>query len=182
MITPDNDVVQTGIINWPSHLCSFTGNGYTSGVPDGYRKVNSALYDLIPETDIRKQWFLSPDNKSSLIDNEQIEGTSIVEYFGLTPYVNTKFGAYQSIFGNTTNASDWPLMRVEEMYLIKAEAEAMGGNLSGGKSTLEILYGHIGILPLQVKLIRHRIFRMRFGCSVVWNFGEKVSHCSISYA
>ena len=137
MITPDNDVVQTGIINWPSHLCSFTGNGYTSGVPDGYRKVNSALYDLIPETDIRKQWFLSPDNKSSLIDNEQIEGTSIVEYFGLTPYVNTKFGAYQSIFGNTTNASDWPLMRVEEMYLIKAEAEAMGGNLSGGKSTLE---------------------------------------------
>ena len=23
MITPDNDVVQTGIINWPSHLCSF---------------------------------------------------------------------------------------------------------------------------------------------------------------
>ena len=137
MITPDNDVVQTGIINWPSHLCSFTGNGYTSGVPDGYRKVNSALYALIPETDIRKQWFLSPDNKSSLIDNEQIEGTSIVEYFGLTPYVNTKFGAYQSIFGNTTNASDWPLMRVEEMYLIKAEAEAMGGNLSGGKSTLE---------------------------------------------
>ena len=42
-------------------------------MPDGYRKVNSALYDLIPETDIRKQWFLSPDNKSSLIDNEQIE-------------------------------------------------------------------------------------------------------------
>ncbi len=83
MITPDNDVVQTGIINWPSHLCSFTGNGYTSGVPDGYRKVNSDLYDLIPETDIRKQWFLSPDNTSSLIDNEQIEGTSIVEYFGL---------------------------------------------------------------------------------------------------
>ena len=28
-------------------------------------------------------------------------------------------------------------MRVEEMYLINAEAEAMGGNLSGGKSTLE---------------------------------------------
>ena len=112
MITPDNDVVQTGIINWPSHLCSFTGNGYTSGVPDGYRKVNTDLYDQIPDTDIRKQWFLSPDNTSSLIDNETIEGSSIVEYFGLEPYVNTKFGAYQSVFGNTTNASDWPLMRV----------------------------------------------------------------------
>ena len=55
----------------------------------------------------------------------------------LEPYVNTKFGAYQSVFGNTTNASDWPLMRVEEMYLIKAEAEAMSGNLAAGKSTLE---------------------------------------------
>ena len=70
-------------------------------------------------------------------DNETIEGSSIVEYFGLEPYVNTKFGAYQSVFGNTTNASDWPLMRVEEMYLIKAEAEAMSGNLAAGKSTLE---------------------------------------------
>ena len=119
------------------NLCSFTGNGYTSGVPDGYRKVNTALYDQIPDTDIRKQWFLSPDNTSSLIDNEKIEGYSIVEYFGLEPYVNTKFGAYQSVFGNTTNASDWPLMRVEEMYLIKAEAEAMSGNLAAGKSTLE---------------------------------------------
>lgn len=28
-------------------------------------------------------------------------------------------------------------MRVEEMYLIKAEAEAMSGNLAAGKSTLE---------------------------------------------
>ena len=111
--------------------------GNTSGVPDGYRKVNTDLYDQIPDTDIRKQWFLSPDNTSSLIDNETIEGSSIVEYFGLEPYVNTKFGAYQSVFGNTTNASDWPLMRVEEMYLIKAEAEAMSGNLAAGKSTLE---------------------------------------------
>lgn len=80
---------------------------------------------------------LSPDNTSSLIDNEKLEGYSVVEYFGLEPYVNTKFGAYQSVFGNTTNASDWPLMRVEEMYLIKAEAEAMSGNLAAGKSTLE---------------------------------------------
>ena len=47
----------------------------------------------------------------------------------------------------------------------------MGGNLSGGKEYIgKVLYEHIGILPLQVKLIRHRIFRMRFGCSVVWSF------------
>lgn len=137
MVTTDNDVVLTGIINWPSHLCSFTGNGYTTGVPDGFRKVSSALYAQIPDTDIRKQWFMSPENTSLLVDNEEVDGYSVVDYFGLEPYVNTKFGAYQSIFGNTTNASDWPLMRVEEMYLIKAEAEAMGGNLATAKNTLE---------------------------------------------
>lgn len=137
MVAEDNEVVTTGIINWPSHLCSFTGNGYTTGVPDGLRKINSTLYDQIPTTDIRKQWFMSPDNTSSLVDNETLEGETIVDYFGLVPYANTKFGAYQSVFGNSTNASDWPLMRVEEMILIKAEAQAMSGNLAGGKATLE---------------------------------------------
>lgn len=136
LISPDNEVVTTGIINWPSHLCSFTGNGYTT-LTGTFRSVSSSLYEQIPDTDIRKQWFISPDTTSTLVDNETVNGTPVIEYFGLTPYVNTKFGAYQSVFGNTTNSSDWPLMRVEEMYLIKAEAEAMSGNLGAGKSTLE---------------------------------------------
>lgn len=136
MITPDNDVVQTGIINWPSHLSSLTGNGYTTLV-GAWRYVSTSLYDLIPATDIRKQWFMSPENTSTLVDNETVNGEPVIDYFGLAPYVNVKFGAYQNIFANTTNASDWPLMRVEEMYLIKAEAEAMSGNLAGGKTTLE---------------------------------------------
>ena len=136
MISPDNDVVTTGIINWPSHLCSLTGNGYTT-LTGAFRYITDKLYNEIPDTDIRKQWFVSPDTTSTLVDNETVNGTPVIEYFGLTPYVNTKFGAYQSVFGNTTNSSDWPLMRVEEMYLIKAEAEAMSGNLGAGKSTLE---------------------------------------------
>lgn len=136
MILPENDVVTTGIINWPSHLCSFTGNGYTTATGT-LRACSSALYDQIPAGDIRKQWFISPDTTSTLVDKEVYEGTPVIEAFGLYPYVNTKFGAYQSVFGNPTNASDWPLMRVEEMILIKAEAQAMGGNLNAAKSTLE---------------------------------------------
>lgn len=130
LITPDNDVVATGIINWPSHLCSFTGNGYTTGT-GAFRHCSSTLYNQIPDTDIRKQWFVSPDGTSGLVDED------IIDSFGLDEYANTKFGAYESVFGNSTNASDWPLMRVEEMYLIKAESEAMGGNLPAGKQTLE---------------------------------------------
>ena len=136
LISPDNNVVTTGIINWPSHLCSFTGNGYTT-LTGAFRSVSTTLYNQIPDADIRKQWFVSPDNTSTLIDNEKVGNESVLDYFGLSPYVNTKFGAYQNVFGNTTNSSDWPLMRVEEMYLIKAEGEAMSGNLSAGKKTLE---------------------------------------------
>ncbi len=130
LITPDNDVVKTGIINWPSHLCSLTGNGYTTLV-GAFRYVSSALYDQIPDTDIRKQWFISPDTTSTLVDEATIAG------FRLTPYVNVKFGAYQDVIGNPSNSQDWPLMRVEEMYLIKAEGEAMSGNLTKAKQTLE---------------------------------------------
>ena len=136
MITPDNDVVTTGIINWPSHLCSLTGNGYTT-LTGSFRYVSSALYDQIPDTDIRKQWFISPEGTSTLVDNETVDGTPVIEYFGLSPYTNVKFGAYQDVMGNTTNSQDWPLMRVEEMYLIKAEGEAMSGNLTKAKQTLE---------------------------------------------
>ena len=136
MITPDNDVVTTGIINWPSHLCSLTGNGYTT-LTGAWRYVSDKLYNQISETDIRKQWFVSPDTTSTLIDNESVGGESVVDYFGLAPYVNVKFGAYQDVMGNTTNSQDWPLMRVEEMIFIKAEGEAMSGNLSRAKTTLE---------------------------------------------
>lgn len=90
-------MVTTGIINWPSHLCSFTGNGYTT-LTGTFRSVSSSLYEQIPDTDIRKQWFISPDTTSTLVDNETVNGTPVIEYFGLTPYVNTKFGAYQSVF------------------------------------------------------------------------------------
>ena len=37
-----------------------------------------------------------------------------------------KYGPYKGVMAQSTNASDIPLMRVEEMYLILAEAQAMG--------------------------------------------------------
>ena len=48
-----------------------------------------------------------------------------------------KFAPYGDELYTSTNANDIPLMRIEEMYLILAEAQAMGGNTSAGKTTLE---------------------------------------------
>ena len=135
LITPDNDIVQTGIINWPSHLCSFSGNGYVS--VGGTRSIAKPLYDMIPATDVRKGWWLNENSESPLVESSAYNGwrDGMKDY--IVPYLNVKFGAYNDQPMNSTNAQDWILMRAEEMILIQAEATAMSGNAGGGKQILE---------------------------------------------
>lgn len=135
LITEENDVVKSGIINWPSHLSSLTGNGYTTLV-NAWKLINNKLWDQIPETDIRKHWWVK-DGKSKLVDGQIVGGEPAADYFGWPDYANLKFGPYNDILDNTINAQDWCLMRAEEMILIRAEGLAMSGNLSGGKTVLE---------------------------------------------
>ena len=135
LITPDNDIVQTGIINWPSHLCSFTGNGYVS--VGGTRSIAKLLYDQIPATDVRKGWWLNENSESPLVESGAYNGwrDGMKDY--ILPYLNVKFGAYNDEPMNSTNAQDWTLMRAEEMIFIQAEATAMGGNAGSGRQILE---------------------------------------------
>ena len=48
-----------------------------------------------------------------------------------------KFAPYLDEIYTSTNANDIPLMRVEEMYLILAEAQAMAGDAAAGAATLQ---------------------------------------------
>ena len=148
-VNENSDIVQTGILNFPSMMSSFTGNGYSPYY--AYRAINSKLWNEIPSTDVRKGWWLdskfnSPDVDSTLVFNT---GKKVYVFNSTTqdndhlftiwrvPYLNVKFGAYQNKYGNETNACDVPLMRVEEMILIQAEATAMSGDVAGGKKILE---------------------------------------------
>jgi len=54
----------------------------------------------------------------------------------MQPYTNVKFNSYQGVLNQTTNASDFPLMRIEEMYYILAEGLAMSGQVSEALTTL----------------------------------------------
>lgn len=140
-ISETNDVVKTGIVNFPSQMCSFTGNGYAPGYAGRY--INNTLWKSIPDTDVRKGWWVNEDYYSPYVDytwttiyNGKEYG--VKEWFGWqAPYLNVKFAPYQNTYDNPTNACDFPLMRAEEMILIQAEAEAMGGDPAKGKSTLE---------------------------------------------
>lgn len=144
IVTEENDIVKSGILNFPSMMCSFTGNGYSPGYAARY--INSKLYDQIPETDVRKGWWAEAEEviengelvgydftKSRNVDwtwkiNEGGKDYNIAEYLGWrAPYLNVKFGPYKNIYNNPTNACDFPLMRAEEMILIRAEAFAQQG-------------------------------------------------------
>ena len=148
-VNETSDIVQTGILNFPSMMSSFTGNGYSPSY--AYRAINSKLWNEIPSTDVRKGWWLDSKLNSPIVNPDYLINTGKQVYvfsstskdddhlFALwkVPYLNVKFGAYQNKYGNETNACDVPLMRVEEMILIQAEAKAMSGDVAGGKKILE---------------------------------------------
>lgn len=154
IIDESNDIVQTGILNFPAMMCSFTGNGYSPTY--ACRMINSKLWKEIPSTDVRKGWWIDENLNSSIVDSKYVvhqkdedEEGNVVKYLAVynqtgdevaditEPYTNVKFGAYKNQYGNELNACDIPLMRVEEMILIQAEATAMGGNVEEGKRILE---------------------------------------------
>lgn len=154
IVDESNDIVQSGIFNFPSMMCSFTGNGYSPTY--ACRMINSKLWKEIPSTDVRKGWWIDENLNSPIVDPKYVvhkededEEGNVVKYLAVynqtgdkvanitEPYTNVKFGAYKNQYGNELNACDIPLMRVEEMILIQAEATAMGGNVEEGKRILE---------------------------------------------
>ena len=123
--------VTSGICNWPSHLGSLN-YGYAS--VGAWRKINESLYGAIPSSDVRKGWFLDENGVSPYLNAEQ---ASYAASAGCPPYCQMKFGTYKDEVYTSTNANDIPLMRVEEMYLILAEAQAMAGDAATGAATLQ---------------------------------------------
>lgn len=104
-----------------------------------WKCVNSNLFAAISDNDPRKLWWISPNGTSNAQYYTEADGDAVayLEDNGFPPYAVTKFAPYQNVLGQSNNEADYPLMRIEEMYLILAEAQGMGGDLAGGKATLE---------------------------------------------
>lgn len=132
LIAETDRVVTSGIVNWISHMGSLN-YGYAS--VGAWRRINPTLYDMINDTDARKGWWLDKSGVSANLNEEQQAYVS--DEAGCPPYTQVKFAPYKDEIYTSTNANDVPLMRVEEMYLILAEAQAMSGDPATGKSTLE---------------------------------------------
>ena len=132
-----------------SWICSFSGDAYTAG-GGVYAMINVLLYNKISATDVRKGWWLNENNESPLLNGlvwtdtdkgisytgqEIVDATITNVKEPFLGYTNVKFGCKDGI-GSTTNINDWPLMRVEEMYLIKAEGLAKSNQVAQAKQVL----------------------------------------------
>lgn len=125
-----------------SWIRSFSANGYSAGTGT-YFCINNLLYDKIPDSDVRKGWWVDADLNSPLLDGltwgslkgQQIATEEIADVKMIfLPYTNVKFGMYT--IGGTTNEEDWPFMRVEEMLLIQAEGLIKSGQTAAGVQVL----------------------------------------------
>ena len=106
-------VVTSGIVNWPSWMCNEFTFGYTS--VGTFVSIVPSLYDMMGTADVRRKLFNVTGDEPRLPS-----GNDIPKYGSL------KFRPYQ---GNCTDyevaaLAAYPLMRVEEMYLVEAEAKA----------------------------------------------------------
>lgn len=144
-----------GVLNFASMMGNWMSNGYSSaGV---YRAINTKLFNQIPGSDVRKGWWLNnlsvpaslPADYKEFIEIANSGSTQISPF---SPYTQLKFGAsggevFPGGSFNTSGATDVPLMRIEELYYMLAEAQ---GHISLGE----------GVTTLQnfVKTYRNSVY------------------------
>lgn len=127
-LTDEDDAVKTGIINWTSWLSNETSFGYASAGP--YVMIGANVYRRMNDRDWRKLMFIAPESsplsgREQLINEEQRED--------LPTYASLKFRPGKGNFDDYKVAAvvGIPLMRVEEMYFIEAEAVAHADAMAG---------------------------------------------------
>ena len=140
-----DDMVQgAGYPTSSSWVSPFSGDGYAAACACS-PQINVLLYDKIPSTDVRKGWWLDKKKHSAnwaSLSWQEAVGDAIADLkindvkVPFEPYTNIKFGMKSGI-GSTLNNNDWPLMRIEEMYLVLAEGLAKSGQDAKGRTVLE---------------------------------------------
>ena len=129
------------------NLCNPTG--FLAGEADwGYNSltqmaIQAWMYDRMNYTDFRKRSFIDPDRETYPAD--YYEWADAAAYFKSYPFEDQpdyKSFKIRCREGNWTayeigGAVDWPMMRVEEMYLIEAEAVGMSQGEAAGVALLE---------------------------------------------
>lgn len=115
----DDGVVRTGILNWTSWMSPEAQYGYSA--VGATSMIDAAMYNRMSNSDFRKLMFKAP-NGHTLASKVPYIDARFADSF--PEYAAIKFRPNE---GNTEeysvgSASAYPIMRIEEMYFIEAEA------------------------------------------------------------
>lgn len=137
----ETDDYVAGLVNFPSHMGSLN---YGYAIMRNGMRVSAKLFATIPQTDVRRGWWLVGGGRQAFhltasgdtVDHLTAAMKRYAARRDYTDMVNVKFGPYNGVVGTTTKANDIPLMRIEEMHLILAEAQLRGGDEGQARTTL----------------------------------------------
>lgn len=126
----EDDCVQSGILNWTAWVSNEAEYGYAVAGP--FLQINRSTYEKINDRDFRKLSFKAPEGSTLAGQEPVLNPTWAAE---LPTYASFKFrpGGGNTTDFNVGSATALPLMRIEEMYLIEAEAVAHTAPAQGKK-------------------------------------------------
>lgn len=120
-VSEDSGILTGGLLTWTSWSSNETYFGYAGAGP--YVMIGASLYDRLSDTDFRKKMFKAPKGGALEGETEFIDPA-----YGnnLPDYASVKFRPGNGNMYDVTVGAvvGYPLMRVEEMYFIEAEAAA----------------------------------------------------------
>lgn len=124
--TKEDRVVTSGILNWTSWVSNETEFGYASEGPKPM--VSKEMFDRISDSDYRKMWWVGPKgsahNRKLEYVNDNFNPENAAAERAVCEYGSLKFrpGSGDPNISSVACVVGIPLMRVEEMYFIEAEA------------------------------------------------------------
>lgn len=125
------------LANFIGHISNESDWGYAAL---SKLQMSKLLYDQIAKTDFRKQAFLDPDR-----ENNQYQSVRGAAWLAEQPdYMSLKFRCVNGNFETYSvgAAADIPVMRVEEMYFIEAEAVGASQGVAAGINLLNSFMQH----------------------------------------
>lgn len=153
--TPNDSWLMAIIITTSDALCNWSWRSFLSyccpeaswgvATPDygAYRCIDAKLFQKIQDCDWRRPTWVAPEDagNATAYTEKYAAGTSLTyaEWAKMAPYAGIKYHPNGGDGTTSTNgiAISLPLMRIEEMYFIEAEALANTQGPAAGKAALE---------------------------------------------
>lgn len=160
-----SDTVLSHLHSWTAHMSSEALWGYGNGAQPG---INAISYARMNDTDFRKSLFNNPERDynrvATCLTKEEYEGGGNA-ISPMSPYASFKFRTNngEKYDYNIGNVTDIPMMRIEEMYLIQAEATAHYDIAKGERLFIAFMENrdHAYSVPEDRDLIEEIIFQKR---------------------